>query len=154
MTRWHIAVILALSFTLGASNALGQVPTGTPPLSTVQATPEEAINLASLNVHIAVPIREKAGRGLPFSYKLSFDNSIWYPTLVNGTQTWQPTTAWGWSMGDQPITGYLTFQTLVYNCLTDRIPTGQKLYETHWTYHDPVSCPHFPRSRSYDTRWF
>src|SRR5205807_1055128 len=39
----------------------------------------------------------KAGRGIPFSYSLGYDSSIWMPVGSSGNQTWQPLNTWGWS---------------------------------------------------------
>ena len=76
---------------LGASGpSLAQVATGTPPFGSFSGGPFDVVNSANLNVHIAIPIFARAGRGLPFNYALSYDSSVWFPTAVSGVQTWQP----------------------------------------------------------------
>jgi hypothetical protein len=64
--------------------SFGQVPTGTPPMSSLSGGPD-VVNLANLNTHIAIPILSKSGRGLPFTFNLTHDSSIWYPVTASGT---------------------------------------------------------------------
>src|SRR5947207_10425091 len=70
--------------------AVGQTATGTPPFGSIGGGPFDSVNLGNLNVHFAIPVLHKAGRGIPFTYDLSYDGSIWFATPVNNVNTWQP----------------------------------------------------------------
>ena len=93
MTRTFAVVALILLVTLAVANA--QVVTGTPKFGSFTSDPD-LINLGNLNVHFTVPVLNKTGRGLPFQFDITKETSVWYVTTVNGQQTWQPTTLWGW----------------------------------------------------------
>jgi len=98
MNRTAERALALLVVLLGITGfSLSQVKTGTPPFGSFGGGPFDAINLGNLNVHFAVPIIHKAGRGLPLNYDLSFDSSVWYPVGVSGNQVWQPVGNWGWS---------------------------------------------------------
>ena len=57
-----------------AAIASSQVATGMPPFSSLGGGPFDTINLGSLNVHFAIPVVHKSGRGMPFTYDLSYDS--------------------------------------------------------------------------------
>ena len=50
----------------------------------------DVINLGSLNSHITIPIRHKAGRGTDFDLTLTYDSSVWTPLISGSTRSWQP----------------------------------------------------------------
>ncbi len=82
-----------LTILLTAQAAPAQVATGFPPYGTFTGTTFDTINNANLNVHFEIPILNKAGRGLPFTYALRYDSSIWW---ASGGY-WTPSTSfWGW----------------------------------------------------------
>lgn len=110
MTRTVRAILLVVSFTFSASGLLGQVQTGTPPFGTFGGGPD-TINLANLNVHLDVPITQRAGRGTNFSYDLGYDSSVWYPVTSNGTTVWTPNSSWGWTGVSQVLAGYVSYTT-------------------------------------------
>lgn len=62
-----------------ASRTSGQVQTGVPPFESFGGGPD-VINLGNLNVHYSIPVFSRAGRGLPFSYALAYDSSVWQPS--------------------------------------------------------------------------
>src|SRR6266478_6531822 len=72
-----------------------QVATGTPAFGSFSGGPD-VTNLGNLNVQLAVPVFSKPGRGIPFTYTLTFNNSLWTPTVVGGASHWQPSASWGW----------------------------------------------------------
>src|SRR5437016_5542 len=74
-----------------------QVATGTPAFSSMGGGPFDAVNLGNLNVHFSIPVLHKAGRGIPFTYDLSYDSSIWAPVTSGSTTTWTPVNNWGWT---------------------------------------------------------
>jgi RHS repeat-associated protein len=122
--------------------SFGQVPTGTPPMSSLSGGPD-IINLANLNTHIAIPILSKSGRGLPFTFNLTHDSSVWYPVTASGSTSWQPVPNWGWS-GSEAKIGYI----ISVESETARvIPCGklESLITTTvygWTYQDGFATPH------------
>ena len=78
-----LAIILA-----SASLVPAQVATGTYPYGTFDNKGFDTINIGNLNVHFSIPVLNKAGRGIPFTYNLSFDSSVWYPSVAGGAGTW------------------------------------------------------------------
>src|SRR5712692_5571330 len=71
-----------------ASVALAAPTKGTPPFQSFGGGPD-VINLGNLNVHYSFPVFNRAGRGIPFSYALAYDSSVWTPAgsvwSFNGT---------------------------------------------------------------------
>src|SRR5690348_14024478 len=93
----YVVSLLIGTTGLGFAQAPGMTPIGTPPFSSLGGGPFDVINLANLNIHFTIPIRQKAGRGIPFIYNLQYDSSLWTPTGLTGQQTWQPSFGyWGW----------------------------------------------------------
>src|SRR5260370_6792839 len=91
--------------------APAQVATGAPPFGSFGGGPFDTVNLGNLNVHFAIPVLHKAGRGMPFTYDLSYDSSIWTPVVLNGVTQWQPATNWGWRGVTEAKTGYISYST-------------------------------------------
>ena len=122
----------------------GQVATGTPQFGSFGGGPFDTINLGNLNAHFAVPIFHKAGRGVDFAYDLSYDSSIWYPVISNGTTSWQPVTTWGWRGPTEMASGYVTFTAVSSGpaCFFSGNPYGMQYTQSDWTYHDPVGVAH------------
>jgi hypothetical protein len=121
---------LALLFIFGiCSRQLhAQVATGTPPFGSFGGGPD-VFDLANLNVHLAIPVLHKAGRGTNFTYDLSYDNSVWYPVTANSTTSWQPVLNWGWRGVTEVSTGYVSVAELSYTCYSYPIsPAGSKKY--------------------------
>ncbi len=121
---------------LGARLSFGQVVTGTPPFSSLGGGPFDTLDLGNLNVHFAIPVVNKAGRGIPFNYALSYDSSIWTPVTGGGSTYWTPVANWGWRATTESLAGYVS-KKLHFN-----IQCG-----SWWTftYHDPSGTPHdFP----------
>ncbi len=70
-------LLLTIMVALAAlSNA--QVTTGVPPFRSFGGGPD-VVNLGNLNVHYTIPVFSRAGRGIPFSYALAYDSSVWIP---------------------------------------------------------------------------
>ena len=136
-----LMILLALSSQIASA----QVTTGTPPFGSFGGGPD-VINLANLNSHIAIPVRNKAGRGLNFTYDLSYDSSVWYPIGSSGSQSWQPVGNWGWRGATEAATGYTSasstnvtcYQCNPYTCWT---ATGEVIV-SNWAYHDAWGVPH------------
>src|SRR3989441_425046 len=138
--RWRLALLLGLL--VPALAARGQVTTGTPPFGSFSGGPFDTVNNANLNVHLSVPVITKAGRGLPFTYTLSYDSSLWYPVGAVGSQTWTPVANWGWRGVTEVVTGYVTYNSRQGSCF-DKF--GQQHFYTNysnWVYHDSFGSTH------------
>ena len=119
---------------------VAQVSTGTPPFASLGGGPFDILNLGNLNMHFAIPVRHKAGRGAVFTYDLSYDSSIWTPVTSGGTTQWQPATNFGWRGITEAKTGYLSYSTTSVN-----IGNNCTQLEFAWTYHDSFGAQHpFP----------
>jgi len=104
--------LLFATFTIEA-----QVATGSYPYGTYDNPGPETINVGSLNVHFAIPILAKTGRGgMNLNYSLVNDSSIWTPVGVVGSQTWQPALHWGWSSDTDAVTGVLYYRSTPQKC--------------------------------------
>jgi RHS repeat-associated protein len=143
MTKSGFRLCLLLLLVLACEvPTFAQVPTGTPPMSSLSGGPD-IINLANLNSHITIPILGKSGRGLPFTFNLTHDSSVWYPVTSSGSTSWQPVPNWGWS-GSEAKIGYI----ISTESETARIiPCGklESLITTTvygWTYQDGFATPH------------
>jgi hypothetical protein len=144
--RRHARIILfSVTAFLFAAQAVAQVVTGTPPFGSFSGGPD-IVNNANLNVHWNFPVLVKPGRGLPFSYVLTYDSSVWYPVGSSGSQVWTPVANWGWQGVTQVLTGYVTFK------ITGRAgtcpPLSELKYYSLWSnfvYHDTFGALHsFP----------
>ena len=137
MIRNTFATIAVL---LMSAVAIAQVATGPQPFASFGGGPFDSVDLGSLNVNFSVPITQKVGRGAPFFYILSYNNSIWFPTTVNGVMTWQPTsTNYGWqSQNNAGMFGYLSHSAAHARCT----PTGFSTSFTNYVYHDPLGATH------------
>jgi RHS repeat-associated protein len=109
-----VSLLLALTVFAG-----GQVATGVPKFSSIGGGEFDTVNLGNLNVHFTVPVLHKAGRGIPFSFDIGYDSSIYQIVTVNGAQTWQPSSQagsygsyWGWQ-NLEVNTPYLNYTTAV-----------------------------------------
>src|SRR5438270_10461400 len=78
--------LLVVALFLGSASA--QVSTGLPPFGSLGGGPFDTVNLGNLNVHFSIPVLHKAGRGIPFTYDLSYDSSVWTPVMSGGITQW------------------------------------------------------------------
>lgn len=134
--------LLAIILTSFVTTA--QVPTGTPPFGSFGGGPFDVVNLGNLNTHFTIPVIQKAGRGSPYTYNVSFDTSVWYPVGTSGSQTWTPVAGYGWNYPTP--TGYLTNQ-IVASWTQPCNPPGNmnqvniQVY-AFWVYHDSKGGSH------------
>jgi hypothetical protein len=141
--RIHTVVLLA-AFALLSGASFGQVATGTPPFGSFGGGPFDTINLGNLNVHFAVPVLNKAGRGTSFHYSLGYDSSVWYPVTSNGVTSWTYLSNWGWTAQSNALGGSVTEQTFTATCVDPgppRVtyhPTGTKVV----SFTDPLGVAH------------
>jgi len=146
-----IARVLAATLVLFASTAVltAQVATGAYPYSTSDTLGPDTINVGNLNVHLSIPVLNKAGRGMPFTYVLSFDNSVWYPATSNGATVWTPVQGFGWRGITEVATGYVSYQsdTSTYSSGGGRSGTCTITRYFNFQYHDPFGAAHpFPNA--------
>ncbi len=119
--------------------------TGTPPFGSFGGGPE-VINLANLNSHIPIPVLHKPGRGLNFTYDMSYDTSVWYRVTSGGTTSWQPVGNWGWRGVTEAVSGSLTAsgRSVICQICNGSIcyyPVGEVII-SNWVYHDVWGVPH------------
>lgn len=107
--------LIAVLISFGTRPSAAQVATGTPPFGSFGGGPD-TINLGNLNVHIAIPVVNKAGRGIPFTYQLTYDTSVWYPVGASGSQVWTPVNNWGWQGQTAVATGYVEYNSSPGSC--------------------------------------
>lgn len=144
---FHVLFALVL---IDCLPSFAQVATGTPPFGTFGGGPD-VIDLGNLNAHLAIPVLSKAGRGMPFTYTLTYDSSVWNPVNSAGLATWTPVLNWGW-LGQTAIsTGYIAYKTYTTVCGTEvgnpKIgfhfdQTGTNTTLSNFTYFDPFGIPH------------
>ena len=115
IVSFYLVVLLA------ASSAFAQVATGAQPYGSFASGPD-VINLGNLNLHLTVPIFSKPGRGIPFNYALSFDNSVWFPSAG----VWTPVANWGWRGPSDAVTGFVPVKILTLHCSDP--DTGLKIF--------------------------
>jgi RHS repeat-associated protein len=116
-----VVVLFAASF------SYAQVSIGNQPLGSFASSPD-VTNLGNLNVHYTFPVFSKPGRGMPFNYSLSFDNSIWSP--VAGV--WTPVANWGWRDPTGAFAGAV-FSSITTRHCTDP-DTGNQVFYTFTTF--------------------
>jgi RHS repeat-associated protein len=120
--------------------SLAQVATGAPPFGSFSGGPD-VVNNANLNVHLSVPVLNKAGRGMPFYYNLAYDSSVWYPVTAGSTTTWTEVPNAGWHAETEVVTGYVYYYTSQYKCFD----SGSWYFVTRYyfrQYHDMFGAVH------------
>lgn len=131
----------ALIILIPAASMHGQVATGTYPYGTFDSKGFDVINLGNLNVHFAIPVLNKTGRGIPFYYNLSYDSSVWYPATVSGIKSWVPAQAFGWRGDTEIATGYMSYNYISGVCLVGTVREPSTII-TLVAYHDSFGVIH------------
>jgi len=143
MLRWATLVYVLIVF---AGAARGQVATGAYPYGTFDNKGFDTLNVGNLNVHFSIPVLNKAGRGLPFYYNLSYDSYVWYPSAVSGSTIWTPVQNFGWRGDSEIATGYMSFNVVTVNGRyrgTGGIwYTCPTVFHDNFVYHDPFGIEH------------
>lgn len=120
----------------------GQVSTGAQPLGSFSSGPD-IINLGNLNMHFDFPVFAKPGRGMPFTYTLSFDSSVWSPVTVSGVRSWQPAPNWNWRGVTEVATGYVSYTQKSLSCPIGDPPRFFNLpFRFNYQYHDQFGVVH------------
>jgi RHS repeat-associated protein len=122
----------------------GQVSTGAQPMGSFSSGPD-VTNLGNLNMHFDFPVFAKPGRGMPFTYTLSFDSSVWSPVTVSGVKSWQPAANWNWRAVTEVATGYISRTRTTIRCqIPDSFPP-RYVNDPYWynfQYHDQFGVVH------------
>lgn len=102
---------LFLGVLLAAQVASAQVTTGVPPFSSLTPSSFDTVDNANLNVNFGIPIFSRAGLGIPFSYVLGYNSSLWSPVTATGSYAWTPVPSsnWGWQAITAAQAGYVSF---------------------------------------------
>src|SRR5579859_5275783 len=138
MNRRQIGCVAAITLVLViiTSTVSAQVATGAPQFGSFGGGPFDSINLANLNAHFSIPIISRAGRGMPFSYALQYDSSIWAPVQDGGRgcTCWEMSNG-GWSNRVQSVTGLVVYTNItnLHNLVTKY---------NGWQYLDPSGTQH------------
>jgi RHS repeat-associated protein len=106
----------------------------------------DTINLGNLNTHFEIPIVNKQGRGMNFTYSLVYDGLVWAPSTSTGTGYWEPDPSWGFhgQLLGGAYTGYLTYTQSELYCPASGVghpPPGIMLVD--FVYHDPYGKNHW-----------
>jgi RHS repeat-associated protein len=159
-TQFKFIYSLLILVLIDCLPSLAQVATGTPAFGSFGGGPD-VIDLGNLNVHLAIPVTNKAGRGMPFTYTLTYDSSVWSPSVSAGSGTWTPALNWGW-LGQSAITsGYISYKSVTKPCeeLVGNPKIGYHYYQTganttlsNFTYFDPFGIPH-PFTGVVESEW-
>src|SRR6266566_5065168 len=137
------SLLLYVVTSLLSSPASAQVATGTPPFGSFGGGPD-IVNLGNLNDHQTMPILHKPGRGMNFTYDLSYDSSVWYPVTSGSTTSWQPVSNLGWRGQTEMAVGYVSHVGSVLRTCRDRSGNiiGYEFETSKWVYHDQWGVPH------------
>jgi len=117
------ASLFAVAAVMAGALMAQTTATGTPAWGSFGGGPFDVINLGNLNIHFAIPVLHKAGRGIPLQYDITYDSSIWYPGTVQGVRTWLPTQNGYW--GFQGLTTQVAFGNLTYSVTESSGTCGQ-----------------------------
>lgn len=121
-----------------------QVVTGTPPFGSFAGGPD-VVDLGNNNVHLAIPVLHKPGRGQNFIMDITYDSSVWLPVGASGSQFWSSVNNWGWQGIYNNSMGYLTYQTYQQGAPCD--PPNDMRWNswstyTNWTFVDQAGTAH------------
>ena len=139
------AILIAVLVCLTIPNCAAQrmVATGTPPFGSFGGGPFDTINLGDLNAHFSIPILNKSGRGLAFTYSLAYDSSVWTPAIVSGGRGWQPVANWGWQGATNIVLGFIVYTESTTTCSGG----GNDVTWSSFAYIDGIGVAHaFPGS--------
>ena len=141
-------LVIAWWLALGIATfvAAQQPATGLPPLGSFAGGSFDTVDLANLDVHFAIPVFNRAGKGIPFDYSLSYDSLVWVPVNPSGENAWTPVNSnWGWRAATEAATGYVTYENFDFS---QSCPTGPFTYGkttstySGFAYHDSTGALH------------
>jgi RHS repeat-associated protein len=120
-----------------------QAQTGLYPYGSFDNVGFDTIDRGSLNVHFAIPVVNKAGRGLGFSYQLVYDGLVWSPHNTAGVPGWTPLTGFGLhGQLNDGLVGYVFYAHTTIKCYQ---PGGGFVWDyidQNYVYHDSFGASH------------
>lgn len=129
--------VAALIVSVLTGTAVAQVTTGIPPFGSFSGGQFDTIDLGNLNVHLAIPIINKAGRGLSASHAITYDSSLW----INAGGVWVHSENFGWGGLSGPSVGWVYYSTRQIKCY-DEGPWYWGWNYYGWTYYGSDGTPH------------
>lgn len=151
-----IRCITAFALTSAWICASAQNPgTGSYKFSNLDSFGFDSINPGNLNVHFAIPIVQKTGRGLPFQYTLEFDGLVWLPIQSGSSKVWSPDPYFGFygELLNDGYKGFLSYSERTVKCYDDPSDPGYfefVPYQNGYVYHDEFGASH---SFYYTNNW-
>jgi hypothetical protein len=138
----YLILLYAMLVTGLATTA--QVATGSYPYGTFNNMGFDTINVGNLDTFFTIPVLNKAGRGLPFYYNLSYDNSVWEPVSSSGVESWVPVQAFGWHADTEITTGYFSYFQATNTRIIPGDPDSECTFTlfSGFTYHDQFGVKH------------
>lgn len=137
-------LVLCLSVGSCLLSLAAQAQTGLYPYGSFDNVGFDTIDRGSLNVHFAIPVVTKAGRGVGFSYQLVYDGLVWSPADASGVATWTPSPGFGLhgELNDG-LVGYISYFQRTVKCY----PPGGGSFtwdfiDQNYVYHDPFGVSH------------
>lgn len=88
-----------LLFACKTLSAQSTPTTGAPPFGSFGGGAFDVIDLSNLNIHFAIPVLHKHGRGVDFDFDITYDSSVWGVSGSSGSHSWGPANQMGWSYG-------------------------------------------------------
>lgn len=104
----------------------------------------DTINLGNLNTHFEIPIINKQGRGMNFTYALAYDGLIWSTSTSGSTTSWQPDPSWGFhgQLLGGALTGFISITQGTKSCPLYAGKVQHGTTDTNYVYHDPYGRNH------------
>ncbi len=131
-------------FMLGSMVAGAQVTgTGKYTFAPLETHGFDSINLGNLNIHFEIPIVNKPGRGMPFTYTLVYDGLVWQVGGDSGLQYWVPDSSFG-LRGEltEGFRGYLSYNSTTHKCYNDPPDFYWTTISDSYVYHDQFGAQH------------
>jgi YD repeat-containing protein len=137
-------LLLCLSLGFCVLSVAAKAQTGIYPYGSFDTVGNDTIDRGSLNVHFAIPVVNKAGRGIGFSYQLVYDSLVWSPVDATGVATWTPSPGFGLHGElNEGLEGYISYFQRTLKCYP---PDGGSFYwdyvDQNYVYHDPFGVSH------------
>jgi RHS repeat-associated protein len=142
-----LAIAAALATVLISCTVSAQiVGTGAYPFASFDTPGFDSINLGNLNTRFSIPITQKAGRGLPFSYILQYEGLVWSPVVGTGTTTWVPSPSWGFTglLNGTGFAGSISYAQIKLTCDANgsREQSPYQYESLNFVYHDGFGANH------------
>jgi hypothetical protein len=136
-------LLLCLSLGTCVLPVAAQVQTGLYPYGSFDNVGFDSIDRGSLNVHFAIPVVNKAGRGLGFSYQLVYDGLVWSPRNTEGIAGWTPLAGFGLrGQLNDGLVGYVSYAETQIKCYQQGGGFIWDYIDQKYVYHDSFGASH------------